>query len=143
MIAYLAIRKSAWAAATSRQRELARVVLSFVRVGVPASWADGTNEWWVSGDHRFSLQDCAYLSTFFANIASVPPSYDPDEHTEAENRIAARNFCQNNGLVWPVEIPEEDPNPWQTVRAANNAPVWFQMNGFIPDIWSPTQEEAA
>lgn len=141
----LGIRVSAWQGLSNRDKVIVRMLTSdLLELGQPARFAqpNGT-EWFVFDDHRFKLNEVSWFGALIANLGDVPAGYEiPTEGgrvDKAKLRRDAKQFLQPR-RVWPVEIPEDDPNPWQTVLDAQGAPNAVRMCASVPDNWTPVSD---
>lgn len=155
-MAALAIRKSAWDGGTDLQRAIMRY--GFSRDLLKRTWEDDSElgnpakfddpsavRWFVFDDQRFNPKVIPYFGCYCANIGEIPGGYTLPG-TRAELRSDLKAWCENpargNPLVKLADVvfPTDDPNPWQTILDAQNAPAWVKMRGSVPDTWTPVGE---
>ena len=159
----LAIRKTAWAALSDRDKTILRFMGDKLALGVPAQFLDGAaNEWYVFDDHRFRAKPVAYFGCVAANLGDIPGGYsipmidllDEDGVPTGEQVLDRatlvddiKSFCENpartHPLVLPKDVvfPDDDPNPWQTLLDAQGTPAAMKMASGVPASWSPVEVE--
>jgi hypothetical protein len=152
-MATLGVRKTAWQNLSARDREMVRAIGVVLDLGVPAEWAQPDDtRWYLFCDTRFRLVDLAYFGALAAHLDDIPPGYqipmvdilDGDGNKIGEFidrpqlRSDAKTFLDAY-VVWPVTVPDDDPNPWQTVLDAQGTPAAMQMADHPPAGWEPVE----
>lgn len=111
----LRIRRSTYEGASTTKREGVQNAMERLRgaLGQPAIMTDGTNEWCVWEDHRFTPLDAARFGKAFG-VSGDPPSSQRDE-------VFA--WLVGQGLVLPENVPHtEGENRWQEIIDAQPGP---------------------
>ena len=155
----LGITKSAWEAGTDLQ--LAIMCYGFSRDLLIRTWEDeseligaghtpaqyddpGAVRWFIFDDSRFNPAVIPYFGCYCANVGEIPPGYVLPA-TRDELRSDLRAWCENPARGSPlvkladIVFPEDDPNPWQTILDAQNAPFWVKMAPSVPANWTPME----
>ncbi len=140
-MATLAVRKTAWQGLSARNKTILRAIGDILQLGTPAEFAAGGGaKWFVFDDHRFKPKVIAYFGTLVANLSSIPSGYTlpldgSGEVDKRQLRIDAKGVLDPL-LAWPVTIPDDDPNPWQTILDAQGTPAAVQMASGVPASWT-------
>lgn len=139
-MATIAIRKSAWDAASARDRTIFRYAAKLLELGDPAVYVNGGGvEWYISDDHRLRLKDVARLGVVVKGIAQNTTYELPLNgrgELDVEQLRADMKAWVTSRIVWPVDV-EGSPNPWQAVLDAQGAPAVIRAGDSVPDTWTP------
>lgn len=146
-MAVLMLKKSLVDDLTDHQRRVSRL-LSPVRVGSPFGpyTPDGVNLWFLYESEWWTCEDAAYGAVLLRELLNVPtsidvpqlpPNYPEDQWEEVldETRAELRAWIEEQGVVWPITIPEGE-DPWEYVLSENNAPAELKMFESLPETWS-------
>lgn len=117
MAGIVALRQSAWAAASAPQKAVAKLVFNQLELGNPASGTLGGIAWFVWSDRRIDAQ-------FVENLAWVM-SHLPDFTDEP-----VRDY-----------VVAEDADPLTAAAKANLDVAWFTARQGLPDDWVPDDGE--
>jgi hypothetical protein len=135
-LAAIAIRQSAWSAATAVQKAalllaMEQVGLSDADLGSPPLYNNPSAvAHYVFDDWRFTTRDAAILGVVGANMALVTAAMLPVTRAKVATFIASR-------IVWPGAIDyTNSTNVWQTTLDAQAAPTWMKMANEVPAGWT-------
>ena len=109
------MRRTVYEALTRAQQGRLRGINPALLLGEPAIFSDGTNEWCIWDDWRYTLDHAARLGA----QARQPGRSNP-------NRVDPKNITFSEG-----------GNPWQETLDAQNAPATVRMGDGVPAGWSP------
>ena len=142
-MATVGIRATAWDGLRDNQRQIMRLAVARLQLGVPARFTDGTNDWFMFSDWRFNLDQVAILGALVVAVAGLPeawtPPLNPDSTVDREATEAAVITYVSPTVVWPDDIVylDDDPNPWQTTLDAQSAPAAIRAGGSVPAGFTP------
>ena len=147
-MAALALRKSTWDGGSANLRAIFRTLGGYyLGLGSPATYTDGTNEWYVFDDTRFEVRPLCYFACLAANVGSIPAGYQVDESNPRKTRDDAMFWLESPARTTPLVLPgaiaypDPDPNPWQTILDANGAPAWLKMADSVPANWTVVEAD--
>lgn len=120
-------------------------VLGVLSLGNPATFNDGTNDWYVWDDDRITRNDLSWIGALSTNIANgtIPTTWHAPFNWALqmdldELRTEARNFLSASRTA-PVELTGEEANPWQDVLDLNSAPAVVRAAESVPDSWTAVE----
>lgn len=145
-MAVLGIKVNAWQNADAFDRRILRMVSDVLALGTPARFNDGTEDWFVFSDVRFSLQHVAYLGALIRRLVTLTSgqkaTYDAlDDETLRSTVI---NWLRTSGyVVDPDSIDYTDvTNPWQHTLDAQGTPAAMRMADSVPGSWTAVNPDA-
>ena len=111
------MRRTVYEALTRAQQGRLRGLNPALLLGEPAIYSDGTNEWCIWDDWRYTLDHVAMLGAHARQPAAANPSrVDPKDITYSENG-----------------------NPRQETLDAQTAPATVRMGSGVPTGWKPVE----
>ena len=147
-MASLLIRRSTWDGLANNQRQIMRLMVKRLHLGVPALYSDGAIEWLVFDDWRFDLNHFAIVAALANELSNLPAGWTPPldgegrvDRDAVETEVIARVAPT---VVWPANITyqEDDVNRQQTTLDANSAPAAMQGAGAVPLSWTPVNDNS-
>ena len=152
-MATLGIRKAAWAGLSGRDKEIVRAIGDTLSLGIPAEWRQPPNtRWYLFCDTSFRMVEIAYFGALVAHLGDIPVGYtvpmidvlddDGNKIDEFVDRPRLRRDAKNfldPLVVWPITIPDDEPNRWQYVLDAQGTPAAMQMADHPPANWTPVE----
>ena len=146
-MATVGIRATAWDGLRDNQRQIMRLGVARLALGIPARFTDGVDEWFVFDDWRFDLNQIAILGALVVAVAGLPVEWEPPtihvtvQGQDVDTGIVDREATEalviayvQPTVVYPVDIVylEDDPNRWQTTLDAQGAPAAIRAGGSVP-----------
>lgn len=114
-MSYIALRKSAWEAATAKQRLVMKLASEKLQIGEPARYTFSGNEWFVSEDSRFDFDDARWLVALTLSATEIQ-AYDTTDKDNATIRAELRAIIAGN---------RPDVAEWEELQAA--APNYLKV----------------
>jgi predicted small metal-binding protein len=126
-MSFVALRRSAWEAATPKQRAVLKLAADKLQIGDPASHTFNGNEWYVSEDSRFDFNDACWLVGLALSATEIQ-AYEIN-HAEGNHKPMDTIRAEIKEII---KSNKPQVSEWEDLQAAS--PNWLRvgtsMDGF-------------
>jgi hypothetical protein len=119
-MSFVALRKSAWEAASSKQRAVLRLAADKLQIGEPARYTFNGNEWLVSEDSRFDFNDARWL----VGLALSATEINAYEINDGDGNRKPMDTIRSE-IKAIVKANRPDVSEWEALQAAS--PNWLKV----------------